>query len=113
MRKVIKLTEKDLEKVIRTIIKEQGEIQLPPKELKSVIEPQKAAQIKSQANVLSNNTEMMRQTLLTLKMMDPEGYHMLTGGKDPLGKRNTLGDAVIATTLISLIYAIVQEVKGN
>lgn len=114
MSKIIKLTENDLERVIRKVISEQGKIELQPKGLKSVIEPQKAAEIKSQADVLANDTEMIKQTLMTLKMADPEAYYMFTRGKDPLtNNRTMLGDAVILTTLISLIYTIVQEIKGN
>lgn len=114
MSKIIKLTENDLERVIRKVISEQGKIELQPKGLKNVIEPQKAAEIKSQADVLANDTEMIKQTLMTLRMADPEAYYMFTHGKDPLtNNRTMLGDAVILTTLISLIYTIVQEIKGN
>lgn len=113
MSKIVKLTENDLERVIRKVISEQGKIELQPKGLKSVIEPQKAAEIKSQADVLAKDTKMIKQTLMTLRMTDPEAYYMFTHGKDPLENRTMLGDALILTTLISLIYAIVQEIKGN
>lgn len=116
MKKIVKLTESDFAKIIERVILEQGQekIEIQPKELKSFVTPQKAAEIKSQANALSKNTEMIKQTLMTLRMADPEAYYMFTNGKDPLENNRTLaGDAVILTSLISLIYTIVQEIKGN
>jgi hypothetical protein len=45
-------------------------------------------------------------------MVDPEAYHMLTKGTDPL-KPSALGNLVSIGTVLALIYTIVQEVKGN
>jgi len=112
MRKVVKLTESDLENIIRKIVSEQEKIELPTKELKSVITPMKAAEIKSQADSLAKNTELIQQTLKTIKMIDPEAYHMLTRGEDPI-KTTPLGTAVVGGALISLIYTIIQELKGQ
>lgn len=118
MKKIVKLTESDLTRIIERVISEQEieqeKIELEPKEFKSIIEPQKVAEIKSQADVLSKDTKMIKQTLMILKKTDPEAYYMFTHGKDPLtNNRTMLGDAVILTTLISLIYTIVQEIGGK
>ncbi len=84
MGKVVKLTEGDLENIIRKIMSEQETINLPSKGLKPVIEPQKIAQIKSQSDALAKDTEMIKQVLETLKRFDPEAYYMLTRGDDPI-----------------------------
>lgn len=112
MGKVVKLTEGDLENIIRKIISEQDTINLPPKGLKSVLEPSKVAEIKSQADVLSKDTELIKQTLMTIKMMDPEAYYMLTRGDDPL-KKTVLGDLVTYGSIIGMIYGIVQDLRGQ
>jgi hypothetical protein len=112
MGKVVKLTEGDLENIIRKIMSEQETINLPSKGLKPVIEPQKIAQIKSQADVLAKDTEMIKQVLETLKRWDPEAYYMLTRGDDPI-KKTVLGDLVTYGTIIGMIYGIVQELRGQ
>jgi hypothetical protein len=112
MGKVVKLTEGDLENIIRKIMSEQETINLPSKGLKPVIEPQKIAQIKSQADVLAKDTEMIKQVLETLKRFDPEAYYMLTRGDDPI-KKTVLGDLVTYGSIIGMIYGIVQELRGQ
>lgn len=112
MGKVVKLTEGDLENIIRKIMSEQETINLPSKGLKPVIEPQKIAQIKSQADVLAKDTEMIKQVLETLKRFDPEAYYMLTRGDDPV-KKTVLGDLITYGSIIGMIYGIVQELRGQ
>lgn len=112
MRKVVKLKESDLENIIRQIMSEQEKIELPSKELKPVITPMKAAEIKSQADVLAKDTEMIMQVLETLKIFDPEAYYMLTRGEDPV-KRTALGDLITVGSIIGMIYGIVQELRGQ
>jgi hypothetical protein len=112
MKKVVKLTEKDLTRIIEKVISEQGTIDLPPKGLKSVLEPSKVAEIKSQADVLSKDTELINQTLETLKRYDPEAYYMLTRGDDPI-KKTVIGELLPYGTIIAMIYGIVQELRGR
>jgi hypothetical protein len=112
MRKVVKLKESDLENIIRQIMGEQEKIELPSKELKPVISPMKAAEIKSQADALAKDTEMIMQVLETLKRFDPEAYYMLTRGTDPV-KRTALGDLITVGSIIGMIYGIVQELRGQ
>ena len=112
MGKVVKLTEGDLENIIRKIISEQETINLPSKGLKPVIEPQKIAQIKSQADALAKDTEMIKQVLETLKRFDPEAYYMLTRGDDPI-KKTVIGELLPYGTIIAMIYGIVQELRGR
>jgi hypothetical protein len=112
MGKVVKLTEGDLENIIRKIMGEQQTIDLPSKGLKSVLEPLKVAEIKSQADVLSKDTELIKQTLQTLKDFDPEAYYMLTRGDDPI-KKTVVGELLPYGTIIAMIYSIVQELRGN
>jgi hypothetical protein len=112
MGKVVKLTEGDLENIIRKIMSEQETINLPSKGLKPVIEPQKIAQIKSQADALAKDTEMIKQVLETLKRWDPEAYYMLTRGDDPI-KKTVLGDLITYGSIIGMIYGIVQELRGQ
>ena len=112
MGKVVKLTEGDLENIIRKIMGEQQTIDLPSKGLKSVLEPLKVAEIKSQADVLSKDTELIKQTLETLKRFDPHGYMMLTRGDDPI-KKTVVGELLPYGTIIAMIYSIVQELRGN
>jgi hypothetical protein len=112
MRKVVKLKESDLENIIRQIMSEQEKIELPSKELKPVITPMKAAEIKSQADVLAKDTEMIMQVLETLKRFDPEAYYMLTRGEDPI-KKTALGDLITVGSIIGMIYGIVQELRGQ
>jgi hypothetical protein len=107
-----KLTESDLARIVKRVIKEQEKIELPAKELKSVIEPAKVAQIKSQANVLAQDTELIKNTLELIRKIDPESYRMITKGQTP-DKRTILGDVIIGGTLLSLIYTIMQELKGQ
>lgn len=112
MGKVVKLTEGDLENIIRKIMSEQETINLPSKGLKPVIEPQKIAQIKSQSDALAKDTEMIKQVLETLKRFDPEAYYMLTRGDDPI-KKTVLGDLITYGSIIGMIYGIVQELRGQ
>lgn len=112
MGKVVKLTEGDLENIIRKVMSEQETINLPSKGLKPVIEPQKIAQIKSQADALAKDTEMIKQVLETLKRFDPEAYYMLTRGDDPI-KKTVLGDLITYGSIIGMIYGIVQELRGQ
>jgi hypothetical protein len=94
------------------VISEQGTIDLPPKGLKPVLEPSKVAEIKSQADVLSKDTELIKQTLETLKRYDPEAYYMLTRGDDPI-KKTVIGELLPYGTIIAMIYGIVQELRGR
>lgn len=112
MKKIVKLTESDLTRIIERVISEQEKIELPAKELKSVIEPAKVAQIKSQADVLAQDTELIKNTLDLIKRIDPESYQMITKGQTPV-KRTVLGDAIIGGTLLSLIYTVMAELKGQ
>jgi hypothetical protein len=112
MKKVVKLTEKDLTRIIEKVISEQGTIDLPSKGLKPVLEPAKVAEIKSQADVLAKDTELIKQTLETLKRYDPEAYYMLTRGDDPI-KKTVLGDLITYGSIIGMIYGIVQELRGR
>ena len=112
MKKVVKLTEKDLTRIIEKVISEQGTIDLPSKGLKPVLEPAKAAEIKSQADVLAKDTELIKQTLETLKRYDPEAYYMLTRGDDPI-KKTVLGELITYGSIIGMIYGIVQELRGR
>ena len=112
MRKVVKLKESDLENIIRQIMGEQEKIELPSKELKPVISPMKAAEIKSQADALAKDTELIKSVLETLKRFDPEAYYMLTRGTDPV-KRTALGDLITVGSIIGMIYGIVQELRGQ
>ena len=80
--------------------------------LVAVIEPQKIAQIKSQADALAKDTEMIKQVLETLKRFDPEAYYMLTRGDDPI-KKTVLGDLITYGSIIGMIYGIVQELRGQ
>ena len=110
--KKVNLTEKDLKRIVARVIKEQEKIELPAKELKSVIEPAKVAQIKSQADVLAQDTELIKNTLDLIRRIDPESYQMITKGQTPV-KRTVLGDAIIGGTLLSLIYTVMVELKGQ
>jgi hypothetical protein len=110
--KKVNLTEKDLKRIVARVIKEQEKIELPAKELKSVIEPAKVAQIKSQADVLAQDTELIKNTLDLIRRIDPESYQMITKGQTPV-KRTVLGDAIIGGTLLSLIYTVMAELKGQ
>ena len=113
MKKVIRFTESDLTKIIQKVIQEQEQpISLPSKGLKPVFDSSKAAQIKSQADVLAKDTELIKQTLETLKKWDPEAYYMLTRGDDPI-KKTVLGDLITYGTIIGMIYGIVQELRGR
>jgi hypothetical protein len=112
--KKIKLTESDLERIVRRVVMEQSVemTNVASKDIKTVFTPEKLNNVKSQADVLSNDTEMIKETLRIMKMVDPEAYHMLTKGTDPL-KPSALGNLVSIGTVLALIYTIVQEVKGN
>ena len=112
--KKIKLTEDDLQRIVKRIVLEQEQemIQLQSKDIKPVFTPEKINSVKSQADVLAKDTEMIKETLRIMKMVDPEAYHMLTKGTDPL-KPSALGNLVNIGAVLALIYTIVQEVKGN
>ena len=112
MKKIVKLTESDLTRIIERVISEQEKMELPAKELKSVIEPAKVAQIKSQADVLAQYTELIKNTLDLIRRIDPESYQIITKGQTP-NKRTVLGDAIIGGTLLSLIYTVMAELKGQ
>lgn len=112
MKKIVKLTESDLTRIIERVISEQEKIELPAKELKSVIEPAKVAQIKSQADVLAQDTELIKNTLDLIRRIDPEAYRMITKGQTT-PKRTVLGDAIVGGTLLSLIYTVMAELKGQ
>lgn len=112
MGKVVKLTESDLENIIRKVMSEQETIDLPTKGLKTVFEPAKAAEIKSQADALAKDTELIKQVLENLKRWDPEAYNMLTRGDDPI-KKTVLGDLITYGSIIGMIYGIVQELRGQ
>lgn len=114
--KKIKLTETDLERIVRRVVMEQSVemTKVPSKDVKPVISPAQVSNIKSQADVLAEDTELIKQTLKVIRMVDPEMYRYITQGTDPLqNKRTVLGDAIVGGTIISLIYTIVQELKGK
>jgi hypothetical protein len=112
--KKIKLTEDDIQRIVKRIVLEQEQemIQLQSKDIKPVFTPEKLTSVKSQADMLAKDTEMIKQVLQTLKMADPEAYHMITRGSDPLNP-TALGNLVNIGTVLALIYTIVQEIKGN
>jgi hypothetical protein len=112
--KKIKLTEDDLQRIVKRIVLEQEQemIQLQSKDIKPVFTPQKFASIKSQADVLAKDTELIKSVLDTLKRFDPEAYYMLTRGNDPV-KRTALGDLITVGSIIGMIYGIVQELRGR
>lgn len=112
--KKIKLTETDLERIVRRVIVEQSVemTNIPSKDIKPVISAEKINTIKSQADALAKDTEMIKQTLETLKRWDPEAYYMLTRGDDPI-KKTVLGDLITYGSLFGMIYGIVQELRGR
>lgn len=112
--KKIKLTETDLERIVRRVVMEQSVemTNIPLKDIKPVISAEKFNTIKSQADALAKDTEMIKQTLETLKKWDPETYHMLTRGDDPI-KKTALGDLITYGSLFGMIYGIVQELRGR
>ena len=112
--KKIKLTESDLERIVRRVVMEQSVemTNIPSKGLKPLVSAEKINSIKSQADVLAKDTEMIKQTLETLKSADPEAYYMLTRGEDPI-KKTVLGDLVTYGSLFGMIYGIVQELRGR
>ena len=114
-KKVVRLTESDLKRIVRKVVLEQPTTEptkVEPKDLKPVISPMKAAEIKSQADALAEDTEMIKQVLETLKRFDPEAYYMLTRGNDPV-KRTALGDLITIGSVVGMIYGIVQELRGR
>lgn len=115
MKKVIKLNEKDLSQLVRKVLQEQGVIQptiVSSKGFKPVFDSSMLSRVKAQAKTLSENNLIMTKVLQAMKQIDPEAYHMITKGTDPV-ERTPVGDAVIGGTLISLIYTLVQEMKGE
>jgi hypothetical protein len=106
--------ESDIENIVRRIVleQEQEQIKLQSKDIKPVFTPQKFASIKSQADVLAKDTELIKSVLDTLKRFDPEAYYMLTRGNDPV-KRTALGDLITVGSVIGMIYGIVQELRGR
>jgi hypothetical protein len=96
-------------------IQEQGVVQptnVTPKDVNPVFDPSMLSQVKSQAKTLSGNNLIMMKVLKAMKQLDPEAYHMITKGTDPIA-RTPAGDVVVGGTLISLIYTLVQELKGE
>ena len=115
MKKVIKLNERDLAQLVRKVLEEQGVVQptnVSPKGVKPVFDSSMLSRVKAQAKTLSENNLIMTKVLQAMKQIDPEAYHMITKGTDPV-ERTPAGDAVICGTLISLIYTLVQEMKGE
>ena len=115
VKKIVKLNEKDLTQIVRKVLKEQGTVQptnVTPKGVKPVFDSSMLSRVKAQAKTLSENNLIMTKVLQAMKQVDPEAYHMITKGTDPI-ERTPVGDAVIGGTLISLIYTLVQEIKGQ
>ena len=113
MKKIVKLNERDLTQIVRKVLKEQGTVQptnVTPKGVKPVFDSSMLSRVKAQAKTLSENNLIMTKVLQAMKQVDPEAYHMITKGTDPI-ERTPVGDAVIGGTLISLIYTLVQEIK--
>jgi hypothetical protein len=106
----ILITESQLKK-IKKIFGEQ-KIELEPKGVHPVFNPENLKSIKSQANALADDIELTKQTLELLRRIDPEAYTMITKGQDPT-KPTTLGNLVNVGTVIALIYTIVQELQGK
>jgi hypothetical protein len=111
MKKIIRLTEKDLQKIVNKVVSEQ-KIELEPKGINPVFNPENLKSIKSQANALADDIELTKQTLELLRRIDPEAYTMITKGQDPT-KPTALGNLVNVGTVIALIYTIVQELQGK
>lgn len=115
VKKIVKLNERDLTQIVRKVLKEQGTVQptnVTPKGVKPVFDSSMLSRVKAQAKTLSENNLIMTKVLQAMKQVDPEAYHMITKGTDPI-ERTPVGDAVIGGTLISLIYTLVQEIKGQ
>lgn len=113
VKKIVKLNERDLTQIVRKVLKEQGTVQptnVTPKGVKPVFDSSMLSRVKAQAKTLSENNLIMTKVLQAMKQVDPEAYHMITKGTDPI-ERTPVGDAVIGGTLISLIYTLVQEIK--
>jgi hypothetical protein len=106
----ILITESQFEK-IKNIITEQ-KIELEPKGIHPVFNPENLKSIKSQANALADDIELTKQTLELLRRIDPEAYTMITKGQDPT-KPTALGNLVNVGAVIALIYTIVQELQGK
>jgi hypothetical protein len=106
----ILITESQLKK-IKKIFGEQ-KIELEPKGVHPVFNPENLKSIKSQANALADDIELTKQTLELLRRIDPEAYTMITKGQDPT-KPTALGNLVNVGTVIALIYTIVQELQGK
>ena len=111
MKKIIRLTEKDLQKIVNKVVSEQ-KIEVEPKGINPVFNPENLKSIKSQANALSDDIELTKQTLELIRRIDPETYTMITKGMDPT-KPTALGNLVNVGTVIALIYTIVQELRGK
>ena len=106
----ILITESQLKK-IKKIFGEQ-KIELEPKGVHPVFNPENLKSIKSQANALADDIELTKQTLELLRRIDPEAYTMITKGQDPT-KPTVLGNLVNVGAVIALIYTIVQELQGK
>ena len=111
MKKIIRLTEKDLQKIVNKVVSEQ-KIEVEPKGINPVFNPENLKSIKSQANALSDDIELTKQTLELIRRIDPEAYTIITKGQDPT-KPTALGNLVNVGTVIALIYTIVQELRGK
>jgi hypothetical protein len=115
MKKVIRLNERELTQIVRKVLKEQGVVQptnVTPKDVNPVFDSSMLSRVKSQAKTLSGNNLIMMKVLKAMKQLDPEAYNMITKGTDPIA-RTPAGDVVVGGTLISLIYTLVQELKGE
>lgn len=106
----ILIRESQLQK-IKNIIDEQ-KIEIEPKGINPVFNPENLKTIKSQANTLADDVELTKQTLELIRRIDPEAYTLITKGQDPT-EPTALGNLVNVSTVIALIYTIVQELRGK
>lgn len=106
----ILITESQFKK-IKNIIDEQ-KIEIEPKGVNPVFNPENLKTIQSQANTLADDVELTKQTLELIKRIDPEAYTLITKGQDPT-EPTALGNLVNVGTVIALIYTIVQELRGK
>jgi hypothetical protein len=106
----ILITESQFKK-IKNIIDEQ-KIEIEPKGVNPVFNPENLKTIQSQANTLADDVELTKQTLELIRRIDPEAYTLITKGQDPT-EPTALGNLVNVGTVIALIYTIVQELRGK
>lgn len=110
MKRLVKLSEKDLVKIVQKVISEQSIVNLPSKGLKPVFDSSKLSQIKAQAASLAGNNLIITKVLQAMKQVDPEAYKTVTKGTDPL-QNPSQGGGLVGASLISLIYTLTQEMK--